>query len=144
MSNLDLGAFSVSLSVKDLDTSRAFYEKLGFEVTGGAAGYCIMCNGTTVIGLFVDMFQSNILTFNPGLAPKDNTEGDLLEAWRAHSFTDVREIQARLRAKGVSLLTEISESENPTGPGSILLQDPDGNKILIDQFFDRPKDDRRS
>ncbi len=139
MSKLDLGAFSISLSVKDLDASRAFYGKLGFEVTGGGPGYSILCNGTTVIGLFTGMFEGNILTFNPGLQPTRNATGSLLEAWRVHSFTDIREIQAHLRAQDVQLTAEVNESENPTGPASIMLQDPDGNAILIDQFFDRPQ-----
>ena len=139
MSKLDLGAFSLSLSVKDLETSRVFYEKLGFEATGGGEGYCILCNGTTIIGLFTGMFEGNILTFNPGLLPTRDVEGPLLKAWRINSFTDIREIQARLLAQDVKLSAEVDELENPTGPASIMLQDPDGNVILIDQFFDRPE-----
>lgn len=138
MSKLDLGAFSLSLSVKDLETSRAFYEKLGFEATGGGEGYCILCNGTTIIGLFTGMFEGNILTFNPGLLPARDVEGPLLKAWRVNSFTDIREIQTRLLAQDVKLSAEVDELENPTGPASIMLQDPDGNVILIDQFFDCP------
>ena len=141
MSKLDHGAFSVSLSVKDLDASRMFYEKLGFEATGGGENYCILHNGTTVIGLFTGMFEGNILTFNPGLLPTRDAEGSLLEAWRVHSFTDIRDIQAHLRAQDVPLTSEVDQSENPRGPASIMLQDPDGNVILIDQFFDCPQPD---
>jgi catechol 2,3-dioxygenase-like lactoylglutathione lyase family enzyme len=124
---MDLGAFSVSLAVKDLAVSRAFYEKLGFEVTGGDEehNYLILVNRSTVIGLFQGMFEKNILTFNPGLAGVDM--GQLEE------FTDVREIQRVLKEEGVELTEEADEST--TGPGHISLLDPDGNPILIDQFF---------
>lgn len=140
MGELELGAFSVSLSVSDLDASCAFYEKLGFEVTGRGQGYLIMVNGTTVIGLFQGMFEGNILTFNPGLlARADANPGDsLLEAWRVHEFTDVRGIQERLKASGLVLMSEVDEQANPDGPGSLMLADPDDNIILIDQFFNRP------
>jgi len=121
---LPLGAFSVSLSVRDLATSRAFYEKLGFSALGGDAdhGYLIMKNGSTVIGLFQGMFEGNILTFNPGWA-QDASELD--------EFTDVREIQARLKAAGLSLTREADPDTE--GPEHITLVDPDGNAILVDQ-----------
>ena len=138
MNDLDLGAFSVSLSVRDLDASRTFYEKLGFAHTGGGPNYAILCNGTTVIGLFHGMFDGNILTFNPGLRPRRNTEGSLLEAWRVQDFTDVRAIQRQLLDAGVDLDASVDEAANPSGPGSLMLKDPDGNVILVDQFFDRP------
>ena len=140
MGKLELGAFSASLSVRDLAASRAFYEKLGFEVTGQGQGYLIMVNGTTIIGLFHGMFEGNILTFNPGLlATADaNAEDSLLEAWRVHDFTDIRAIQERFKASGLVLTSEVDEKTNPDGPGSLMLADPDGNMILIDQFFNRP------
>lgn len=122
---MQLGAFSVSLAVKDLAASKAFYEKLGFEATGGdeAQNYLIMVNGETVIGLFQGMFDKNILTFNPGLNNrKEHVDG----------FTDVRELQKHLEAAGVELTTR---AQGESGPASITLLDPDGNPILIDQFF---------
>jgi lactoylglutathione lyase len=122
---MTLGAFSVSLAVKDLAVSQEFYEKLGFEVFGGSPehGYLMMKNGETVIGLFQGMFEKNILTFNPG--------------WDQHcglveGFTDVREIQKQLRAAGIGPLTAEAD-ESTTGPAYISLEDPDGNQILIDQ-----------
>ena len=123
--SLDLGAFSVSLSVADLEASRGFYEKLGFEVTGGAAehSYLILKNGESTIGLFHGMFEGNILTFNPGL-----TNG--ME--RLESFADVRTIQTALEDAGVTLQTR---ADGEAGPASITLNDPDGNVVLIDQFF---------
>ena len=123
---MELGAFSVSLTVADLDASRAFYEKLGFEVTGGDQEHnsLILANGTTIIGLFHGMFDKNILTFNPGL------NNDMQEV---EPFTDVRTIQARLEEAGLEL-TERVDPENPEGPAHIALLDPDGNPILIDQF----------
>jgi catechol 2,3-dioxygenase-like lactoylglutathione lyase family enzyme len=121
---MELGAFSVSLAVKDLQASKTFYGQLGFEPVAGdeAQNYLILRNGTTTIGLFQGMFEQNILTFNPG--------------WDANaqpldSFTDVREIQRELKSNGVNLDTEADEST--TGPASIVLVDPDGNPILIDQ-----------
>ena len=138
MSKLDLGAFSVSLAVRDLDVSSEFYQKLGFEVTGQGQGYLIMVNGTTVIGLFQGMFEGNILTFNPGLCAKNNSDGALLKAWRIEEFTDVRAIQKHLKSLDLELVSEVNEEENPNGPGSLMLQDPDGNVILVDQFFDCP------
>ncbi len=122
---MDLGAFSISLTVADLGRSRAFYEALGFEVTGGDAdqNWLILVNGATVIGLFHDMFDQNMLTFNPGWA----NDMSLVDP-----FTDVREIQRRLEAAGIEL-TSIVPDDNPEGPASIMLIDPDGNPILIDQ-----------
>ena len=122
---LELGAFSVSLSVADLDASRGFYEKLGFEVTGGAAehDYLILKNGETTIGLFHGMFEGNILTFNPGLTTRME---------RLESYTDVRTVQASLEEQGMLLQTR---AEGEAGPASITLSDPDGNAVLIDQFF---------
>ena len=122
---LELGAFSVSLSVADLDSSRAFYEKLGFEVTGGATehDYLILKNGETTIGLFHGMFEGNILTFNPGLTNRME---------KLESYTDVRTIQASLEDGGVVLQ---ARAEGEAGPASITLSDPDGNAVLIDQFF---------
>lgn len=125
---MELGAFSVSLSVSDLAVSREFYEKLGFEVTGGdLEHYVIMVNGTIVIGLFHGMFEKNILTFNPGLAQNK----DLLE-----DFTDVREIRQRLVDAGIELTTD-TETDG-TGPAHIAFEDPDGNPVLIDQFMNKP------
>jgi catechol 2,3-dioxygenase-like lactoylglutathione lyase family enzyme len=122
---LELGAFSVSLSVADLDSSRAFYERLGFEVTGGAPeqNYLILKNGEATIGLFHGMFEGNILTFNPGLTNRME---------RLESYADVRTIQTALEEQGVVLQTR---AQGEAGPASITLSDPDGNVVLIDQFF---------
>ncbi|MFJ6755113.1 MULTISPECIES: VOC family protein [unclassified Streptomyces] len=121
---MDLGAFSVSLAVRDIEASRAFYEKLGFTAFGGdpAQNWLILKNGDHVIGLFQGMFEKNMLTFNPG--------------WDANaqpldSFTDVRELQRELKAGGVEFVTEADESGS--GPGSFLVLDPDGNPVLFDQ-----------
>lgn len=124
MRTLKLGAFSVSLAVKDLKTSQEFYEKLGFHVMGGSMekNYLIMKNETTLIGLFQGMFEGNILTFNPGWDENANNLED---------FDDVREIQKHLKSNQISLLNEADESTS--GPAYIMLQDPDGNMILIDQ-----------
>ena len=121
---MELGAFSVSLSVKDLQTSQAFYEKLGFQIFGGDAehGYLMLKNGEHVIGLFQGMFEGNILTFNPGW----DQSGQNLD-----SFTDVRDIQKKLKAQGIAFESEADEST--TGPASFVIVDPDGNPILIDQ-----------
>jgi catechol 2,3-dioxygenase-like lactoylglutathione lyase family enzyme len=121
---MDLGNFSISLAVKDLAASRSFYEKFGFSVFGGdaAQNWLIMKNGEHVIGLFQGMFEKNILTFNPGW---DSSARDL------DTFTDVRELQRRLRAQGVQFEQEADEST--TGPASFLAVDPDGNPILVDQ-----------
>ena len=123
---LELGVFSLSLNVADLDASRAFYEQLGFVVAGGddEQGWLIMKNGETTLGLFHGMFERNMLTFNPGLTPRME---------RIESFTDVRELRDRLRAAGLEVDSEIEDGS--TGAGSITLVDPDGNPILIDQFF---------
>jgi lactoylglutathione lyase len=124
---MELGAFSVSLTVSDLNVSREFYEKLGFEVTGGdREHYLIMVNGTTVLGLFHGMFDKNILTFNPGLTQSKEQLSD---------FTDIREIRQRLADAGVSLSTDTDP--DGTGPAHLALEDPDGNPILIDQFMPR-------
>lgn len=121
---MQLGAFSVSLAVKDLAASRAFYEKLGFATLGGDASqnWLILKNGDVVIGLFQGMFEKNMLTFNPGWDQN---------AKPVPTFTDVREIQKRLKAQGLALTTEADEST--TGPAHLVVVDPDGNPILIDQ-----------
>lgn len=121
---MPLGAFSVSLAVKDLAVSRAFYEKLGFEAVSGepAQGWQIMRNGSTTIGLFAGMFERNILTFNPGWDA---------EAQPLDEFTDVRELQHRLEAAGVAF--ESKADESTTGPASFVVVDPDGNPVLVDQ-----------
>ena len=123
---MELGAFSISLTVKDLAVSRSFYEKLGFEVTGGGEehNYLILVNGGSVIGLFHGMFEKNILTFNPGIDANMQQLDD---------FTDVREIQRELKAAGIELTEEADEETS--GAAHITLVDPDGNPILIDQFF---------
>ena len=121
---MQLGAFSVSLTVKDLRTSKAFYEKLGFSVFAGdeSNNYLIMKNGDYVIGLFQGMFERNILTFNPGWDQN---------AKKLESFTDVRELQKQLKADGIPLTKPADESG--TGPASFVIVDPDGNPILFDQ-----------
>ena len=121
---MQLGNFSVSLAVKDIAASREFYEKLGFTVFGGdqSQHWLIMKNGDHVIGLFQGMFERNILTFNPGW---DSNAQPLAE------FTDVRELQRRLKAQGVPL--QVQADERTTGPASLVAVDPDGNPILIDQ-----------
>jgi len=125
---MDLGAFSVSLSVKDLMESKAFYEKLGFKQTGGdGEHYIMMVNGTTVVGLFQGLFESNILTFNPGLVQTGE---------KVAEFTDVREIRNALVNAGVEMLTDTDP--NGTEPSHIAFEDPDGNSVLIDQFFPKP------
>jgi catechol 2,3-dioxygenase-like lactoylglutathione lyase family enzyme len=119
-----LGNFSVSLAVKDLEASRAFYEKLGFEVFAGVAAqkWLILRNGTAIIGLFQGAIERNTLTFNPGW---DNACNTLPE------FTDVRELQRRLKAAGIMPVAAADEST--TGPAYLLVIDPDGNPVLIDQ-----------
>lgn len=121
---MDLGAFSVSLVVKNLKSSKTFYEKLGFKVFHGeeSQNWLIMKNKSTVIGLFEGMFEKNILTFNPGW----NENAESIE-----SFDDVRTIQEDLREKGIEFVTKVQEESS--GPGSFMIQDPDGNTILIDQ-----------
>jgi len=121
---MELGAFSISLAVKDINASKAFYEKLGFEAFMGdiSQNWLILRNGGHVIGLFQGMFERNALTFNPGW--DQNTQ-------RLDTFTDVRELQKQLKAQGVELMSEADEST--TGPASFIVMDPDGNPILIDQ-----------
>jgi len=120
---MELGAFSVSLAVKDLQASRQFYEKLGFtKFAGDARNWLILKNADHVIGLFQGMFETNILTFNPGWDSNAQPLG---------TFTDVRELQRRLRADGIQFATEADE--NGTGPASFMVLDPDGNPILVDQ-----------
>jgi lactoylglutathione lyase len=122
--NLKLGAFSVSLTVKDIHASKEFYEKLGFKILGGDIGqnYLIMKNENSIIGLFQGMFEKNILTFNPGW---DENGKDI------KSFTDVRQIQRQLKGKGLKFESEADE--NTSGPASFMLMDPDGNPVLFDQ-----------
>ena len=120
---MNLGAFSVSLAVKDIEASKLFYEKLGFTVFGGEQSqkWLIMRNDH-VIGLFQGMFENNILTFNPGWNQ---------DAQPLNDFTDIRELQRQLKARGISMITEADESS--TGPASLMIADPDGNTILLDQ-----------
>lgn len=127
---IELGNFSVSLTVKDLGASKAFYEKLGFRAVAGDAtqNWLILQNGTATIGLFQGMFERNTLTFNPGW---DRT-GAALE-----KFDDVRDIQKALKAEGVALALEADESAS--GPASLMVLDPDGNPILIDQHVPKPQ-----
>ncbi|MCA9942359.1 MAG: VOC family protein [Anaerolineales bacterium] len=121
---MELGAFSVSLAVKDIEASRAFYEKLGFRAFGGdaAQNWLMLRNGTHVIGLFQGMFEQNILTFNPGW----NQDAEPLD-----TFTDVRDLQRALKAQGVAIVNEADETSS--GPASFVVIDPDGNPVLIDQ-----------
>ncbi len=121
---MQLGAFSVSLTVADLQVSRDFYEKLGFEVVGGAPeqNWLILRNGEATIGLFHGMFECNILTFNPGWTGV---------AEELDEYTDVRKLQADLKSNGVDLASEADPDS--TGPASFVLIDPDGNPILVDQ-----------
>ncbi|HKS02905.1 MAG TPA: VOC family protein [Arthrobacter sp.] len=120
---MQLGAFSLSLAVKDIAASAAFYEKLGFTASGGdvAQNWLILRNGQTVIGLFQGMFEKNSLTFNPGW----NQDAQQLD-----SFTDVRELQRQLKDQGVPFIAETGDG---TGPGSFILVDPDGNPVIVDQ-----------
>lgn len=121
---MKLGAFSVSLTVKDINASKSFYENLGFQAFGGdiTQNWLIMKNESCIIGLFQGMFEKNILTFNPGW--NENAEN-------LDSFTDVRDLQKQLKEKGIKLLTEADETSE--GPASFIIEDPDGNPILIDQ-----------
>jgi catechol 2,3-dioxygenase-like lactoylglutathione lyase family enzyme len=121
---MELGAFSVSLAVKDIDASKAFYEKLGFTVFAGdrSHNWLILKNGDCTIGLFQGMFEKNILTFNPGWNSDAQPLGE---------FTDVRELQLRLEEAGVEILTRAGEGS--TGPASFVIADRDGNPILVDQ-----------
>lgn len=124
--HMKLGAFSVSLNVKDINASKQFYESLGFKVFGGdlKQNYLIMKNENTLIGLFHGMFEKTILTFNPGWDENANT---------IEKFDDVREIQRNLRSKGIKLMTEADEKTS--GPASLIVVDPDGNQILFDQHI---------
>ena len=121
---MELGAFSISLAVKDIKASKTFYEKLGFKVFGGdiSQNWLILKNGQHTIGLFQGMFDKNTLTFNPGW----DSNADELD-----TFTDVRDLQRQLKAQGVELLSEADESTK--GPASFVVVDPDGNPILVDQ-----------
>ena len=120
---MKLGNFSISLSVKDLQVSTAFYEKLGFSVyAGDQKGYVIMKNGAAIIGLFQGMFEGNIMTFNPGWDEN---------AQKLDTYDDVRDIQRHLKQQEVELMSEADEDS--TGPASLMLSDPDGNIILLDQ-----------
>jgi len=122
--NMKLGAFSVSLSVKDIKASKTFYENLGFTILGGdlEKNYLIMKNENSLIGLFQGMFEDNILTFNPGWDEDGNNIDD---------FTDIRKIQSELKSRGIAIQNEIDETTS--GPVSITVTDPDGNVILLDQ-----------
>ena len=130
---MNLGTFSISLAVKDIATSRAFYKKLGFEQVGGDAtqNWLILRNGNTTIGLFQGKFEHNTLTFNPGWTSQAET---------LKEFDDVREIQRRLKAHGLFLTSEADESTS--GPASLTLVDPDGNLVLVDQHVDRPENQK--
>ncbi|MBC7912475.1 MAG: VOC family protein [Pyrinomonadaceae bacterium] len=121
---MELGNFSVSLAVKDIEASKLFYQKLGFTVFAGdqSQGWLIMKNGDHNIGLFQGMFENNILTFNPGWGSEAQALGE---------FTDVRELQRQLKASGLNMIAEADESS--TGPASFMIADPDGNTILVDQ-----------
>lgn len=123
---MKLGAFSISLSVKDINASKSFYENLGFRVFAGSLeqNYLIMKNGNALVGLFQGMFENNILTFNPGW---DENAANL------PSFDDVRTIQKQLKDKGVNIMGEADESSS--GPASFMVTDPDGNTILFDQHI---------
>ena len=123
---MELGAFSVSLNVKDIEVSKEFYEKFGFMVLGGDAKekWLIMKNGEHIIGLFQGMIEKNTLTFNPGWDANAN---------KLSSFTDVRDLQRRLKEKGIQLITEADETTS--GPASFMAIDPDGNPILVDQHI---------
>jgi predicted lactoylglutathione lyase len=124
LNSMKLGAFSVSLSVKDINVSKQFYENLGFKVFAGdlAKNYLIMKNENALIGLFQGMFEKNILTFNPGWDEN---------AKKLEQFDDVREIQRQLKQKGIKL--ELEADEKTSGPAGLMITDPDGNQILIDQ-----------
>jgi lactoylglutathione lyase len=121
---MDLGAFSISLAVKDIETSTDFYQKLGFKEIGGdiSQNWLILRNGDITIGLFRGMFEKNTLTFNPGWDSNNNN---------LDTFTDIRTLQHRLKEQGMEFVSEADE--NSTGPASFMLLDPDGNPILVDQ-----------
>ena len=121
---MKVGAFSISLSVKDIHASKQFYEALGFSVYAGdlQRNYLIMKNGNALIGLFQGMFENNILTFNPGWDESAN---------KLEQFDDIRQIQQHIKSKGINLVSEADESS--TGPASFMVTDPDGNTVLFDQ-----------
>lgn len=123
---MKLGAFSASLSVKDIYASKKFYEHLGFKVFAGdiEKNYLILKNGNALIGLFQGMFENNILTFNPGWDESANKLND---------FDDVRDIQKHLKEKGITMISEADETTS--GPASFVISDPDGNTILVDQHI---------
>jgi predicted lactoylglutathione lyase len=123
---MKLGAFSISLTVKDIKASKAFYEKLGFTIFGGdiTQNWLIMKNGDAIVGLFQGMFDKNMLTFNPGWDMDANT---------VEGYTDIRSLQKQLKEQGVVFMSEADESSN--GPASFMLLDPDGNPILVDQHI---------
>lgn len=127
---VELGNFSVSLAVKDIKASRAFYEKLDFKEVAGKLehNWLVLQNGTTTIGLFQGMFENNILTFNPGWTKDKETLED---------FQDVRELQRILKERGIAMVTEADETTD--GPASFVIADPDGNTILVDQHVPRPE-----
>ena len=127
---MQLGAFSVSLTVKDINKSKAFYEQLGFQHVMGEPknNWVILRSGTTTIGLFQGMFEKNIMTFNPGW----DQEGNPLT-----EFVDVRELQAKFATQGIK--PDVEADENSTGPASFVIQDPDGNPILFDQHVNKPE-----
>ena len=126
---MQLGNFSISLAVKDIAVSLAFYQKLGFTIIGGdqQQNWLVLKNGNTKIGLFQEMFEGNILTFNPGWDDNANTLTD---------FTDVRDLQRELKKHGLPFLSQADETT--TGPASFILKDPDGNQIMVDQHVDSP------
>jgi predicted lactoylglutathione lyase len=128
--SMQLGNFSVSLAVKDIWASKAFYEKLDFKQVNGniEQNWVVLQNGTTTVGLFQGMFERNMLTFNPGWTPMKET---------LEEFQDVRELQHTLKARGIKLQTEADEATD--GPASFMLVDPDGNPILVDQHVPKPK-----
>ncbi|MEZ6042972.1 MAG: VOC family protein [Planctomycetaceae bacterium] len=129
-SHMQFGSFSVSLVVKDVNVSKAFYEKLGFKQSGGDVKrkYVVMQNATSTIGLYQGMFEKNMLTYNPGWDRDCKTLPE---------FMDVREIQQQLKNQGIEL--DVAADETTTGPAFLTITDPDGNPILIDQHVDRPK-----
>lgn len=121
---MQLGAFSISLAVKDIAASKTFYEKLGFKVFGGqlSQNWLILKNGDHTIGLFQGMFEKNMLTFNPGWDAS---------ARKIDAFTDIRDLQRRLKQNGIEFVSEADETA--TGPASFIIEDPDGNPVLVDQ-----------
>ena len=123
---MKLGAFSISLNVKDINASKQFYENLGFKVFGGdiTQNWLIMKNGNSIVGLFQGMFEKNMLTFNPGWDQN---------ASKLENYDDVREIQKRLKEKGIKL--QMEADEKTTGPASFIVIDPDGNPVLFDQHI---------